>query len=182
MRAFTLEADRNVSLDVAGVPVCRVLGLPVAPPPWNDCPDGVVGHGEVTILYTVPEGVSVQVSSEVVIYNGGVKHGLTNLWARAYFAVPIPNTSLARIKVRRIHRGRYGLEATVSIPRLADRFGTLRSFDLTLDRSIVSARCSDGRLNARGSALFETGESEVELPFSSVQHCTGTADDMSVRK
>lgn len=176
MRRLTLEADRNVTLDVKGLPTCRVLGLPVTPPPWNHCRDGIVGHGEVTIVYAAPESTPIQISSETVVYNGGVKGDLTNLWIRAFFPLPKPNTSLARIKVKRIHRGRYGLEASVSIPRLADRFGSLLSFDLTLDRSIISASCPDGHLGLRGSAGVEAGGGDIELPFSATKRCTASAN------
>jgi hypothetical protein len=176
MRRLVLEADRSVRLDVEGLPVCRVLGLPVTPPPWNHCKDGIVGHGEVTILYSIPESAPIQISSETVVYNGGVKGGLTNLWIRAYFPLPKPNTSLARMKVKRIHRGRYGLEASLAVPELADRFGSLLSFDLTLDKSIVSASCPDGHLSVRGSTSFETDSGEVELPFASTKRCTASAN------
>lgn len=171
MREFTLEADRNVSLDVSGLPVCRMLGMPVSPPPWGTCRDGIVGQGEMTTLYSAPGTEPAPVTSKLVVYNGGAKGGLTNLWIRTYLPVPKPNASLARMKVKRIKKGRYGLQVNVSIPTLANKFGTLRSFDLTLGRKILSARCPDGHLSVRGSTLLEGAEGKVELPFAATRSC-----------
>lgn len=173
LREFNLEADRHVNVDVGDLPVCRVLGLPVTPPPWHHCERGVVGRGKMTVLYSIPEGGSPPpISSELVVYNGGLRKGMTNLWVRAYLPFPRPNTSLTRMKVKRVRDGRYGLEMSVSPPRLAAGLGSLVSFDLTLNRKILSATCPDGHLNARGSAFFEKLAGEVELPFASTSSCT----------
>ncbi|HEY8501772.1 MAG TPA: hypothetical protein VIL21_03730 [Solirubrobacterales bacterium] len=171
MREFTLEADRNVSLDVSGLPVCRMLGMPVSPPPWGSCRDGIVGQGEMTILYAAPGSEPTPVTSKLVVYNGGAKGGLTNLWVRTYLPVPKPNVSLARMKVKRVKKGRYGLEVSVSIPTLANKFGTLLSFDLTFSRKILSASCPNGHLSVRGSTLLEGAEGKVELPFAATRSC-----------
>ena len=169
---FTLEADRHVAINVRGLPVCRVLGLPVTPPPWTHCERGVVGHGEITVLYSVPPGDPLEMESEVAVYNGGIERGVTNLWIRAYFPLPMPNTSLLRLQVRRVADGRYGLEAKLSVPDLAAGFGSPASFHLILDKKIVSATCPDGHLDVRGSSTFEELTGEVELPFTSTTSCT----------
>ncbi|HMI82432.1 MAG TPA: hypothetical protein VK480_11640 [Solirubrobacterales bacterium] len=171
MRELTLEADRDVSLDVSGLPVCRMLGMPVSPPPWGSCREGIVGQGRMTILYSAPEGEPTPVTSKLVVYNGGVKGRTTNFWVRTYLPVPKPNVSLARMKVKRVNKGRYGLEVKVSIPTLAARFGTLLSFDLTLGRKILSASCPDAHLSVRGSTLLEGSGGMVELPFSATRGC-----------
>jgi len=170
-RTFSFEADRSVSLDVSGLPVCRMLGMPVSPPPWRACKAGIVGQGEMTVLYRVPEGVPVTIKGKLVVYNGGAKGGQTKLWVRTYLSVPRPNVSLAKMKVKRVRKGRYGTKVGVSIPTLAAKFGTLVSFDLTLGKKIVSASCPDGHLSVRGSTSLEGAEGKVELPFAATRRC-----------
>jgi hypothetical protein len=68
-------------------------------------------------------------------------------------------------------KGRYGLEVSVSIPTLANKFGTLLSFDLTLSRKILSASCPDGHLSVRGSTVLKAAAGMVELPFAATRSC-----------
>jgi deazaflavin-dependent oxidoreductase (nitroreductase family) len=60
------------------------------------------------------------------------------------------------VKIKKINKGRYGLLATASIPKIAGAAGSVTSFSLVVDKkftykgkkvSVLSAKCPDGKRN-----------------------------------
>jgi len=67
------------------------------------------------------------------------------------------------VKIKKIHRGRYGVESIASIPKIAGGAGSVTSFSLEVGKTytykgkkmtILSAKCPDGKLQAHGTAVF----------------------------
>jgi hypothetical protein len=74
------------------------------------------------------------------------------------------------VKIKKIHKGRYGLLSVASIPKIAGGSGSVKSFSLKLNKGIISATCPDGHLDARGTAVFAEG---TKMSGGVVRACTG---------
>ena len=82
------------------------------------------------------------------------------------------------MKVRKVDDGRLGLEATSTIPRIADSYGSVLDFRITVKRhlendgvkqSYVMAKCPDGNLDARLAVALADG---TRLGAHAIRTCT----------
>ena len=176
---FVLETDPAGVLDVRGLPACpdgRLQSTTTARAEAA-CRGALVGRGETTVQIAFPERQPIPVRSPLLVVNGGRHGGVTTLYLHAYITVPtavaivVPvriATAVAIVVPVRIARisGRYGLRSVAKIPAIAGGSGSVTRFDLEIERefthrgqrrSIVSARCDDGVLEARGEARFADG-------------------------
>ena len=172
MKEFLLEGDKHASISVKGISVCPPgkLQSTTTQAAKKACGPALIGSGKTEVGIKFPEQPELFVQSELLAFNGGVRGGVTTLLIHAYITVPTPAAIVTTVKVKRIHKGRYGLGSVASIPKIAGGSGSVKSFSLTLDKGILSATCPDGHLNARGKAIFADGTS---LSGSVVRACTG---------
>jgi hypothetical protein len=159
-------------LDVRGLPVCGGVGIqfsqavgPEGPLPER-CEPALVGKGRITLSIAVPEEQEQRPKSELWIFNGGARTGVTNLYAYAQIATPAPAGILVKIKLKAIDERRFGSEAVVSIPKIAGGSGSIVSFDATIgrrftyegrQRSLLSLRCPAGAIFTSATAFFDDG-------------------------
>lgn len=168
LRKLVLELDRNAGLDVTGLPKCgrrRLEAFDTAAVEAS-CRDAIVGRGtgEATIAY--PENTPVQAESELLVFNGGWKGRIARLFIRGVISFPRREVVIGTVDVRRVEEGRYGLRATAMIPPFSDGVGHIADFSLRFKRhyrfeeerrNVFSARCPDGRLQARTTMRFDDG-------------------------
>ena len=73
---------------------------------------------------------------------------------------------MTKVKIKKHHHGRYGLKSIATIPQLASGQGSITQFRFKIDkkfrfkhhkRSILTAKCPDGRLQAHAVAFFTGG-------------------------
>lgn len=176
LREAILDVE-DVEVDVRGLPVCRDRGLRVPVRRGGElrrakraCGDAILGSGRVGILIGYPQLAPVSLSSEVTLFNSGVRGGVIVLFALAEAKVPVPRTLAARIEVERVGKGRRGLQVKVRVPMIAGGRGSLTDLSLRLPRrrfsgaarkSFLSARCPDGRLRIGARKILfrnETGK------------------------
>ncbi|MGN6276776.1 MAG: hypothetical protein ACTHNP_12730 [Solirubrobacterales bacterium] len=172
LKEFVLEGDKHVSIDVNGIPKCTAgkLQSTTTAQARKACGPAVIGTGKTEVGVKLEEQPEIPTKSELLAFNGGTKGGVTTLFIHAYITVPTPVAVITTVKIKKIHKGRFGLLSVASIPKIAGGTGSVKSFSLKLDKGILSATCPDGHLNARGSAVFTgapTLSGEVERP------CTG---------
>ncbi len=164
---FVLETDPAGVLDVRGLPACPGSRLQSTTTAKAEaaCRGALVGRGETTIEVAFPERKPIPVRSPLLVVNGGRHGGLTTLYIHAYITVPTAVAVVVPVQVARVS-GRYGLRSVAKIPAIAGGSGSVTRFDLEIDRkfthngqrrSVVSARCGDGVLEARGEARFADG-------------------------
>ena len=109
-------------------------------------------------IATAEKPVKVRAGNLELTFNGGFKGGVTTLYIHAYLTVPTPAAIVTTVKIKKIHNGRYGLEAVSSIPKIAGGSGSVKSFSLTINKKgVLSAKCPDGKLQAHGTAVFVDG-------------------------
>lgn len=178
LKELVLEGDKNVAFSVKGVPLCRpgppgIRSQGMTPAvARKECKKSLIGQGRLEAeidFYDVPP---IPVKSELLLFNGGFRDGERNLYLHAYITVPVPASIVTVVKVKRVNKGRYGLRAVATIPKIAGGSGSITYFKLRLKKGILSAKCPDGRLYARATALLASTPS-VKLNQAAFRSCTG---------
>jgi hypothetical protein len=165
----SFEVDRDVAIDVGGIPTCRKSQLEnrSTGDARAACPTAILGGGSGKVEVAFPEQPPIHATGPLVLFNGGEKGGLTTLYIHAYVAIPAPTAIVATVTARRISNGPYGLRFDASLPLIAGGSGSPTHFDIHTNRLVkdkrgkkrgfLFAKCSDGHLQAKGSATFRDG-------------------------
>jgi hypothetical protein len=181
-----IETDKNGAINVKGYPTCTAGKLQSQDSAHAEaiCKPALVGTGTTTAEVEFAESAPIDVPSKLLVFNGGVKGGVTTLLIHAFFNKPVPGAIVTTVKIKKIHNGRYGLLSTATIPKIAGGSGSVKSFSLTIDKkftykgkkvSVLSAKCPDGKLQAHINAKFlnhktnETTNASTEI----LRTCTG---------
>jgi len=172
LKEFLLEGDKHAGISVRGIPVCKPgqLQSRTTAQARKICGPALIGSGKTEVGIKFPEQTELFVNSELLAFSGGEKGGVTTLLIHAYITIPTPAAIVTTVKVKKIHKGRYGLESIASIPKIAGGSGSVISFSLKLNKGILSATCPDGHLDARGTAVFADG---TRASGGVVRTCTG---------
>ncbi|MGD9734606.1 MAG: hypothetical protein AB7V58_03195 [Solirubrobacterales bacterium] len=168
LRRFVLDTDRNGAIDVRGYPTCRsgMLQSRDSSDALRVCRRALIGRGHTDVEIAFPEQRPIPAHSRLLVFNGGVRGGTTTLYVHAYITVPTPAAIVTTVKVRKHRSGRYGLRSVATIPKIAGGAGSVTSFFLHIRKvfrrggrkvSVLTARCRDGKLQARGEAHFSDG-------------------------
>ena len=162
------DFDKNTAVNAKGLPVCKQGQLEARDTKAAKaaCKKAIVGKGKVKVEVEFPESKPFTAKGPLVLFNGGVKGKTTLLLIHAYVAVPAPTALITPVKVTKIKKGRFGIRTVSPIPTVAGGFGSLTSFNLTLNRkfmykgkkrSYTLAKCPNGRIFARGDVSFKDG-------------------------
>lgn len=170
LRELTISFDRNGALNAIGLPACGRSQLATRNPQAarQACRKSIVGSGTADVEISSSE--QERISLPLTLFNGGVKDGTTTLFIRSSIETPTPMPIIATVKLSKVHKDRYGLQAVAKIPPIAGGSGSLLDFSLKVKRlfrykgtqeSYAMARCPDGHLNAEIDTLFRN---EVKVP------------------
>jgi hypothetical protein len=172
LKQFLLEGDKHVSISVKGIPVCKSGKIQSTDTAHarKACGRALIGTGKTEVGIKFPEQHEIPVKSDLLVFNGGFHGGTTTLFIHAYITVPTPAAIVTTVKIKKIHKGRYGLGSVATIPKIAGGSGSVKSFNLTLHKGILSATCPDGHLNARGTAVLADG---TRAKGAVTRPCTG---------
>lgn len=160
LREFILESDKNATIDVKGLPTCTAGKLQSTNTKAAEaaCRPAIIGSGQATAGIAFSEQPEVLAKSKIIAFNGGFKGGVTTLYIHAYLTVPVPAAIVTTVKIKKIHKGRYGLQSVATIPKIAGGSGSVKNFNLTISkRGVLSAKCTDGKLQVHGKAVFTGG-------------------------
>jgi hypothetical protein len=180
LKSVELETDKNGFINVKGIPTCKSGELQSRDTKAAEaaCGDAIIGKGTTTVEVEFPEQAPINVSSKLLVVNGGFSGGKTTLYIHAYFNAPITGAIVTTVKVQKHVSGRYGLKSIATIPKIAGGAGSVTSFNLTVDRNVkvggktyhpLTAKCTDGKLQAQALAKFSDG-TQAKTEF--VRACT----------
>lgn len=171
VREFVVEGDKRGSIDVKGIPTCTSgqLQSRTSKAAREACGPALIGSGKTDVEVKFPEQAPIDAHSELLAFNGGAKGGVTTFFIHAYLTAPVVAAVVTTVKIKKVHNGRYGLESIATIPKIAGGSGSPTFFTLTLKKGIVKATCTDGHLNARGTAVFSDG---TKVNGSVIRPCT----------
>jgi hypothetical protein len=165
LKEVLVETDKNGSVFVKGFPTCTSGKLQSQDTSHAEaiCRRAIIGRGTTEVEIAFPEQKPIPVRSKLIVFNGGFKGGVTTFFIHAYITVPTPAAIVTTVKIKKIHKGRYGYLAVASVPKIAGGSGSVKSFSLTINKkytykgkkvSILSAKCPDGKLQAQATAVF----------------------------
>jgi hypothetical protein len=173
MKEFLLEADKNSGVNVKGLPVCTASKLQSQDTKHAEaiCKSAIIGSGRAIASIAFPEQAPIPADSKIIAFNGGVKGGVTTFYIHAYLTVPTPAAIVSTVKIKKIHKGRYGIGSVTTIPKIAGGSGSVTDFNLTINKKgVLLAKCADGKLQAHGTAVFSDG---TRASAEVIRTCTG---------
>lgn len=167
LQSVLLDFDRDGRLTTAGLAICppsRIEGtVPAAA--RRRCGAAIVGTGHVSAAVTLPGADPVGVRSPLTLFNGPRRGGNPTVLAHARTTYPSAETYVVTVPIER-RRGAYSYRATFEVPQIAGGYGALTHADLKIgrryraggvERSYVSARCSDNVFETHGRFSFADG-------------------------
>lgn len=168
LKEVLLETDRNGAINVRGYPTCTSGKLQSQPSATakSICKSSIIGVGTTGVQIEFPDSKPVAVRSELLMFNGGFKGGVTTLYVHAYITVPVPAAIVTTVKIKKINKGRYGLLSVASIPKIAGGSGSVTDFDLKIDKkftykgkrvSVLNLKCPDGKVQVHATGIFDDG-------------------------
>jgi hypothetical protein len=174
LKEVEVETDKNGTINVTGVPACTSGKLQSRDTKAAEkvCGSAIIGTGTTNVEIQFPEQNPIPVKSKLLAFNGGTKGGTTTLFIHAYITVPTPAAIVTTVKIKHIHKGRYGTLSIASIPKIAGGSGSVTSFSLKVGnkKKVLFAKCPDGKLQAHATAKFADG---TKVSAGIVRACTG---------
>lgn len=169
MRKLVLQFDKHGSIDPSAFPKCTMAKLAgkTSAAAKAACPQAIVGEGIARAVVSFPGQTPFQISSPLIFFNAPPTGGRPTLIAHAYEKVPQPQALLVPIVIERVNKGRYGYQATVEMPKVADGYGAATLSEATVGATrkragktvgFVNAHCAGGRLQVFGLVYFGGGE------------------------
>ena len=168
LETIVVEYDRHGALDTTGLPVCRPgqLEATTVEQARKSCKGAIVGEGSGSAIVQFPEQAPIPASSPITIFNGPKKGGNATVLAHAHLKNPVVTTFIVPVVIEKINKGVYGYRTEARIPKIAGGAGVPIKGELKVGKqwtykgkrhSYISARCENGRLQARGQATFKDG-------------------------
>jgi len=181
LKEVLVETDRNGAVTTVGFPTCRTSQLQSQDTDSAEaiCRKAIIGKGRTSVVIALAEQKPISVTSNLLVFNGGTRGGVTTFLIHAFITVPTPAAIVTTVKIKKINKGRYGLLSVASIPKIAGGSGSVTSFSLTINKrytykgkklSVLSAKCPDGKLQAKGTAIFADG---TQASAGIIRTCTG---------
>jgi len=179
-RELLIESDKNAEIHSKGIPVCKSGQIQATDTEaaLEACGSALIGEGTTTAQVEFAEQKPLNVTSKLLLFNGGEKGGKTTWFAHAYFSQPISGAIVTTATISKIHKGRFGTLSVVKIPQITGGSGSIISFDLDIFKSVkvggktynpISAVCTDGKAKVHIQAKFEDGtKAETEV----IRACT----------
>jgi hypothetical protein len=182
LREFVVETDKNGTINAKGLPVCTsgTLQAQDTKNAEKACKSSIVGEGKTDVEVEFPESNPFIAKSKLLAFNGGVRGGTTTIFVHAYLSSPVSAAVVTTVKVSKVKNGRYGTKSIATVPKIAGGYGSPINFSLKVGKtftykgkkqSYLLAKCPDGHLNAKGTAVFADGS---RLTGSVVRSCTPT--------
>lgn len=167
LQHVTLEFDRDGRLTTAGLSICRPADIEAASPEEarRRCGAALVGTGHLAAVVPVPILGRIEMHSPLSLFNGPRRGGDPTVILHAQAPFPISETYVVVIPIER-RRGIYGYRASFDVPPIVGGLGSITRIDAKIgrryrvggvERSYVSARCSDSILQTRGYFSFADG-------------------------
>lgn len=164
LRTVELEFDRDGLLTTAGLGVCQPGQIATASPRQarSVCKAAIVGSGRVGATVDLGGVLRVKVNAPLTLFNGPKQAGNPTVLAHTQTAFPLLETFVVPIPIER-RGGLYRYRTEFQVPKLAGGLGALTDISVDVgrryrsggvERSYVSARCSDYILQTRGTFTF----------------------------
>jgi hypothetical protein len=157
LQELEVELDRHFAVAVDGLPSCRpglqYQGMAIT----EQCGRARVGGGRIDIEVAFPEQPLKQVEGRLQVFNGGTARGRTTFWLYVSFPAPINGSMFIPLNFRNHPNGRYELQGTLEMPKIANGAASLTYFGARFRKGIFSAACPGGKLQEHATNRFADG-------------------------
>jgi hypothetical protein len=160
LKEAIVETDKNGTISTKGIPVCTSSKLQARDTKAADqvCGKTIIATGQTTVEVQFPEQRPIDVNSKLLVINGGTSGGKTTLYIHAFFSAPVTGAIVTTVKIKKVKNGRYGLKSVATIPKIANGSGSVKTFNLTINKKgVLMAKCPDGKLQANATSIFADG-------------------------
>ena len=106
-RKVTIDFDKHGAINAKGAPTCSSGKLQSrdTKAAIKACRKAIVGRGNTSVEVAFAESKAFTSSGPLVLFNGGVRGGVTTIFIHAYVKVPAPTAIVTVVKVKKIHKG-----------------------------------------------------------------------------
>ncbi|HEX3174255.1 MAG TPA: hypothetical protein VHQ43_08560 [Solirubrobacterales bacterium] len=162
-REAVVDIDKDVSVKVKGLPVCKPGQLEArdTAAAKKVCGATVLGSGLAHAEIAFPEQSPIKVASPITVFNGGESGGKVKLLIHTFITVPVPAAIVTQVTIQR--KGT-GVHSIAKIPVIVGGSGSVLDFKFKLGRtytyngqkvSYTEAKCPDGAFKVKASAVFK---------------------------
>ena len=166
LREVILDIDKDVKINVKGLPVCKASQLEASDTrrALKVCGDTEVGSGIAHAEIAFPEQPPIKVASPLKVFNGGESGGKVKLLIHTFITVPVPAAIVTDVTITR--KGG-GIHSVAKIPKIAGGSGSAIDFSFKVGKTYSykgkrigygEARCPDGVFNVHVPKLFFANE------------------------
>ncbi|HEX7058322.1 MAG TPA: hypothetical protein VF176_00520 [Solirubrobacterales bacterium] len=180
IKEVMVDFDKAFQVNTLGLPVCKSGQLQArdTDDAKKACSEAIVGSGNGEVEVQFEDSAPFTAKGPLVLFNGGVKGGVTTLFIHAYVNVPTPTAIVTAVKITRVAHSRFGLHAVAEIPEIAGGAGSVTGFRFKIKRtfsyrgekkSFITASCPAGFLFASAQVQFTDG---TTMKLGRAIHCT----------
>jgi hypothetical protein len=164
-----VDTDKNGTIDVRGVPSCNQGQLEARTTAAAEkvCGPAILGIGTTDVEVLFPESKPVALHSKLLALNGGTSGGVTTIYIHAFLTSPVTTALVTTVRIKKEHKGPYGLRSVATVPKIAGYNGSVTAFNLTFKKKLfpykgkkhgyLLAKCANGRFLAQAEAKFHDG-------------------------
>jgi hypothetical protein len=175
-REAEIDFDKNGTITTTGLPTCKGNELEArnTKDALKVCGDAEVGKGSGQIQISFPEQKPIPVNAPITVFNGGTKGSKTTLYIHTFITVPVPSAVVTTVTIKKVKKGRYGLNTVSKVPVIAGGSGSVLAFDINFGKkynykgkpmSYITAKCTDGKFLA--NIIKAVFKNEAEGPPTS---------------
>jgi hypothetical protein len=177
LRETVIDIDKDVKLNVKGLPVCKAGQLTArnTQAAKRVCGKTTLGSGIAHLEIAFPEQPPIPVTSPITVFNGGGTAQKSKLLIHTFITVPAPAAVVTQVAIKK--RGT-GVHAVAKIPVVAGGSGSVLDFRFKLGRTYrykgqkmaySMARCPDGVFKAGTTKTLFRNEARVPgVPASTI--------------
>jgi hypothetical protein len=180
VKEAVFDSDKDVVFSVEGLPTCRIDQLQARDTRHAEaaCGTAIVGRGSATVEVAFPEQDPFRTTGPLILFNGGERNGTMTFFVYTYVDVPAPTAVISTVTVTAERNGPYGRHSVVEVPRIAGGAGSFVRGNINVRRvytykgerrSVLSGRCPDGKIYARGTFNFSD---DSQLSGNLLRTCT----------
>lgn len=169
LRETVIDIDKDVKLNVKGLPVCKAGQLTArnTAAAKRVCGKTTLGSGIAHAEIAFPEQPPIRVTSPITVFNGGGNARRSKLLIHTFLTVPVPAAVVTQVTIRK--RGT-GVHAVARIPVVAGGSGSVLDFRFKLGRTYrykgrrmaySMAKCPDGVFKTRTPKTLFKNEARV---------------------
>jgi len=148
LRELEVDVDKDVRIDLRSFPACGAARIAErrSRAAMQTCRKAFLGEGTAHVELGAPAGAPMELSSRLLLFNGGKRNGVTKLLVHAFLPLSTPTAIVTRIAVQKRDTS---LHAVARIPVIAGGMGSLIDFDFDIGQAYDHPAKPGGYLEAR---------------------------------